>query len=92
MEWLYSLFLEHSALQAVVVLSLISAIGLGLGRVHFWGVSLGVTFVFFAGILAGHLGLSVDPQMLKVSDWSFSFILSVCKSVPVSLALSAKEG
>ena len=51
MEWLYSLFLEHSALQAVVVLSLISAIGLGLGRVHFWGVSLGVTFVFFAGIL-----------------------------------------
>lgn len=46
MEWLYNLFLEHSALQAVVVLSLISAIGLGLGRVHFWGVSLGVTFVF----------------------------------------------
>ena len=44
MEWLYNLFLEHSALQAVVVLSLISAIGLGLGRVHFWGVSLGVTF------------------------------------------------
>ena len=95
MEWLSSLFLEHSALQAVVVLSLISAIGLGLGRVHFWGVSLGVTFVFFAGILAGHLGLSVDPQMLnyaEVSDWSLSFILSVCKSVPVSLALSAKEG
>ena len=92
MEWLYSLFLEHSALQAVVVLSLISAIGLGLGRVHFWGVSLGVTFVFFAGILAGHLGLSVDPQMLNYAESSFSFILSVCKSVPVSLALSAKEG
>ena len=68
MEWLYSLFLEHSALQAVVVLSLISAIGLGLGRVHFWGVSLGVTFVFFAGILAGHFGLSVDPQMLNYAE------------------------
>lgn len=47
MEWLYNLFLEHSALQAVVVLSLISAIGLGLGRVHFWGVSLGVTLFVF---------------------------------------------
>ena len=47
MEWLYSLFLEHSALQAVVVLSLISAIGLGLGRVHFWGVSPGSHFCFF---------------------------------------------
>ena len=76
MEWLYSLFLEHSALQAVVVLSLISAIGLGLGRVHFWGVSLGVTFVFFAGILAGHLGLSVDPQMLNYAE-SFGLVILV---------------
>ena len=76
MEWLYSLFIEHSALQAVVVLSLISAIGLGLGRVHFWGVSLGVTFVFFAGILAGHLGLSVDPQMLNYAE-SFGLVIFV---------------
>ena len=76
MEWLYSLFLEHSALQAVVVLSLISAVGLGLGRVHFWGVSLGVTFVFFTGILAGHLGLSVDPQMLNYAE-SFGLVIFV---------------
>ena len=76
MEWLYSLFLEHSALQAVVVLSLISAIGLGLGRVHFWGVSLGVTFVFFAGILAGHFGLSVDAQMLNYAE-SFGLVIFV---------------
>jgi len=76
MEWLYSLFIEHSALQAVVVLSLISAIGLGLGRVHFWGVSLGVTFVFFAGILAGHFGLSVDPQMLNYAE-SFGLVIFV---------------
>ena len=76
MEWLYNLFLEHSALQAVVVLSLISAIGLGLGRVHFWGVSLGVTFVFFAGILAGHFGLSVDPQMLNYAE-SFGLVIFV---------------
>ena len=53
MEWLYSLFIEHSALQAVVVISLISAIGLGLGKIHICGISLGVTFVFFAGIFAG---------------------------------------
>ena len=76
MEWLYSLFIEHSALQAVVVLSLISAIGLGLGRVHFWGVSLGVTFVFFAGILAGHFGLSVDAQMLNYAE-SFGLVIFV---------------
>ena len=76
MEWLYSLFIEHSALQAVVVLSLISAIGLGLGKIHVCGISLGVTFVFFAGILAGHFGLSIDPQMLNYAE-SFGLIIFV---------------
>lgn len=76
MEWLYSLFIEHSALQAVVVLSLISAIGLGLGKIHIGGISLGVTFVFFIGILAGHFGLSVDPQMLNYAE-SFGLIIFV---------------
>ena len=76
MEWLYSLFIEHSALQAVVVLSLISAIGLGLGKIHVCGISLGVTFVFFAGILAGHFGLSIDPQILNYAE-SFGLIIFV---------------
>ena len=76
MEWIYSLFVEHSALQAVVVLSLISAIGLLLGRVRFWGISLGVTFVFFTGILAGHFGLSVDAQMLNYAE-SFGLVIFV---------------
>ena len=76
MEWLYSLFLEHSALQAVVIISLISAIGLGLGKVKIFGITLGVTFVFFAGILAGHLGLSVDSQMLNYAE-SFGLVIFV---------------
>lgn len=76
MEWLYSLFIEHSALQAVVILSLISAIGLGLGKVHLKGVSLGISFVFFIGILAGHLGLSVDSQMLNYAE-SFGLVIFV---------------
>ena len=76
MHWLYSLFVEHTALQALAVLSLISAIGLGLGKVRILGVSLGVTFVFFAGILAGHLGLSIDPQMLTYAE-SFGLVVFV---------------
>ena len=63
-------------MQAVVVLSLISAIGLGLGKIRLWGVSLGVTFVFFTGILAGHFGLSIDAQMLNYAE-SFGLILFV---------------
>lgn len=76
MDWLYSLFIDHSALQAVVVLSLISAIGLGLGKIHFWGISLGVTFVFFVGIMAGHFGLSIDPNMLNYAE-SFGLVIFV---------------
>jgi len=76
LDWLYSLFVEHSALQAVIVLSLISAIGLGLGRVRVCGISLGVTFVFFTGILSGHFGLSIDPQMLNYAE-SFGLVLFV---------------
>ena len=53
MEWLKSLFVEHSALQAVVVISLISTIGIALGRIRIFGISLGVAFICFAGILAG---------------------------------------
>ena len=70
------MFVEHSALQAVVVLSLISAIGLGLGKIHICGISLGVTFVFFMGILCGHLGLSIDPQMLNYAE-SFGLVIFV---------------
>ena len=76
MEWLYNLFVDHSALQAVIVLSLISAIGLGLGKIKVLGISLGVTFVFFMGILAGHLGFSIDAQMLNYAE-SFGLVIFV---------------
>ncbi len=78
MQWLNTLFLDHSALQAVVILSLISAIGLGLGKIHVMGISLGVTFVFFTGILAGHLGLSIDPMMLNYAE-SFGLVINSSK-------------
>lgn len=76
MEWLNSVLMEHSAAQAVIVLSIICAIGLSLGRVKILGISLGVTFVFFVGILAGHLGLSIDPEMLSYAE-NFGLILFV---------------
>lgn len=76
MEWLQSVFVEHSAVQAVIVLAVIIAVGLALGKIHVFGVSLGVTWVFFAGILAGHLGLSINPDMLNYAE-SFGLVLFV---------------
>ena len=68
MDWLQSVFIEQSAVQAVIVLSIIIAVGLALGKIQVFGVSLGVTWVFFAGILAGHVGLSIDSDMLVYEE------------------------
>lgn len=76
MNWFENLFCSHGPVHAVCVLSVIIAIGLGLGKIRVWGVSLGVTFVFFMGILAGHLGFSIDPQMLKYAQ-DFGLVLFV---------------
>ncbi len=76
MEWLQNIFIDHSPLQAVIVISCIIAVGLALGKIHIFGISLGVTWVFFAGILAGHLGLSIDPDMLNYAE-SFGLVLFV---------------
>ena len=76
MDWLKDLFVEHSALQAVVVISLISTIGIGLGKIRLFGISLGTAFIFFVGILAGHLGLTLDPAMLTYAE-SFGLIIFV---------------
>ncbi len=76
MNWIDNLLFEHSPLQAVVVMSVIIAAGLGLGKIKIGGVGLGVTFVFFMGILAGHFGLSIDPEMLSYAE-SFGLVLFV---------------
>lgn len=68
MEWLEQLFSIHSSVQTVVVISLIVAVGLGLGKVRIRGISLGIAFVFFIGILAGHVGLDVDARVLDYAE------------------------
>lgn len=76
MEWINSIFFEHSALQAIIILSLTTAIGISLGKIRIGGISLGVTFVFFMGIVAGHLGISINPDMLNYAE-SFGLVLFV---------------
>lgn len=68
MEWINGLFSLHSALQATAVLALIIWIGLALGKLHIKGISLGVAFVFFTGIVAGHFGLSLDSTVLAFAE------------------------
>lgn len=76
MNWLYETLWQHTPVQAVVIICLICALGLSLGKLRFRGISLGVTYVFFIGILFGALGLQLDAQMLSYAE-SFGLILFV---------------
>ncbi len=76
MDWIYDTLLKPTAVQAVIVIALICALGLSLAKLRFRGISLGVTYVFFFGILAGAVGLHIDAQMLGYAE-SFGLILFV---------------
>ena len=76
MNWFIELFTAQSFIQAVLCISLICAVGLALGKIRIFGVSLGATFVFFAGIIAGHFGLAINPDMLAALQ-NFGLILFI---------------
>ncbi|WP_311156606.1 putative transporter [Prevotella nigrescens] len=76
MDWINGLFNIHSALQGVIIVSLVCAAGLALGKIKFGGVSLGVAFVFFIGIAVGNFGFNMDAQMLNYCE-TFGLVLFV---------------
>lgn len=76
MDWLIDIFTEQTFVQATLVLALICAVGLALGQIKVGGISLGVTFVFFAGIIAGHFGLQINPDMLAMLQ-NFGLVLFI---------------
>ena len=76
MNWFTELFTQQTFTQAVMILSLICASGLALGNIKIFGISLGVAFVFFAGIIAGHFGIEIDPEMLAFGQ-NFGLILYI---------------
>ncbi len=76
MNWLIDIFTQQTFIQAILIISLICAVGLGLGNIKIFGISLGVIFVFFIGILAGHFGLVVNPDMLTIIQ-NFGLILFI---------------
>ena len=67
MDFLTDLFLpgQTSLASTLVLLSFVIAVGLWLGKMKIGGVSLGVTFVLFVGILMGHFGYEINSDVLK---------------------------
>lgn len=64
MNWFLDLLLGDSVAHAILVLSIVIAIGLTLGRWKVGGVSIGSAWILFAGIAFGHAGLVVDSHTL----------------------------
>lgn len=77
MEWLENLLFNPDSIAHIVLLySLVIPLGVLLGRVRIFGVSLGVTFILFVGILMGHFGFTGNLQIINfVQD--FGLILFV---------------
>lgn len=76
MDWITEILSTDSPVHSIVALSLICALGLALGKVRVMGISLGVAFVFFIGILAGHFGLRVNAQCLGYAE-TFGLVIFV---------------
>ena len=77
MEWLTSLFTEPTIAHDILVYAIVIALGVLLGKVKIFGVSLGVTFVLFVGILLGHFGFNISNDTLLKFIREFGLILFV---------------
>ena len=77
MEWLINLFTTTDSIAHIAILyAMVIAVGVLLGKIKFCGIALGVTFVLFAGIVAGHFGMTAPVNIITfVQD--FGLILFV---------------
>lgn len=76
MDWFSNLILGDGIAHSVLLFAVVIACGILLGKIKVFGVSLGITFVLFVGILVGHFGLTVDHEVLHFMK-EFGLILFV---------------
>lgn len=76
MDWLIETIFEPSSVQSIIIISVVSAIGLQLGKLKILNISLGITFVFFVGIIIGHFNFDLNKDMLNFAQ-NFGLIMFV---------------
>ena len=59
-EWFHDLFTKTSIAQSVIIYGLVIAIGIWMGRIKIAGISLGITWVLFAGLIFSYFGVEID--------------------------------
>lgn len=63
MNWLTHLLQEQTVAQAVIMYAMVIAIGVALGKIRILGISFGITWVLFTGLLFSYLGFSINPEV-----------------------------
>ena len=77
MDWIINLFTNTESVAHISILyAVVIAVGILLGKIKIGGISLGVTFVLFAGIVAGHIGFTAPVNILSFIQ-DFGLILFV---------------
>ena len=95
MDWLLSLFTNTESMAHIALLyAIVIAIGVYLGKIKIGGISLGVTFVLFAGIVAGHLGFTAPlPTLTFMQDFGLVlFVFMIGLQVGPGFFSNFKEG
>lgn len=95
MDWLLNLFTNSESIAHIAILyALVIAVGVYLGKLKIGGISLGVTFVLFAGIVAGHFGFTAPtPTLTFVQDFGLIlFVFMIGLQVGPGFFSSFKEG
>ncbi|MEF9923948.1 MAG: putative transporter [Muribaculaceae bacterium] len=95
MDWITDLlFNENSIAHVVLLYAFVIALGVRIGKIKLFGISLGVTFVLFVGIIAGHFGFGVNKDILHfVREFGLIlFIFSIGLQVGPSFFSSFKKG
>lgn len=95
MDWIITLFTNTSSVAHIALLyAVVIAVGVLLGKIKVAGISLGVTFVLFAGILAGHVGFTAPTDILTfVQDFGLIlFVFMIGLQVGPGFFESFREG
>lgn len=94
MEWINDLLFGTGIAHAIFVLALVISVGILLGKIKIFGVSLGITWILFVGIFLGHFGLGIDEHILHfIKEFGLIlFIYSIGMQVGPSFFASFKEG
>lgn len=94
MNWLNNLIFQESVAHTILIYSLIIVTGVFLGKLKFFGVSLGITFVLFAGLAAGHFGFTANHLVIDfLKDFGLIlFVFSIGLQVGPGFFSSFRKG